>query len=234
VRELGLDARQAAAMTLPERLPDLPASLPADAAATDDDATRTALDNRLDIRLAQARLDALAREQGMAPVARIADGLDLGIARRDETGLANEHGVELRVPLPLFDPGDAARAGARATWQAELARSAALAANATSRLRMAQGDVRDSYAVAVDFRDRIVPLHAAIVDENLRRYNGMLASVFDLLADARDQARAVQQAIAAQRDFWLARVAWESAMLGIPTMNADLPAAGTDSRELGR
>ena len=45
----------------------------------------------------------------------------------------------------------------------------------------------------------------------------MLASPFELLADAREQARTVQQAIAAQRDFWLADAAWQSATLGIPS-----------------
>jgi hypothetical protein len=38
----------------------------------------------------------------------------------------------------------------------------------------------------------------------LLRYNGMLASVFELLADAREQITSVNAAIVAQRDFWIA------------------------------
>ena len=50
----------------------------------------------------------------------------------------------------------------------------------------------------------MVPLRARISEETLLRYNGMLMSVFDLLAESRQQVSAVINAIEAQRDFWLA------------------------------
>ena len=75
------------------------------------------------------------------------------------------------------------------------------------------------------FRSRLVPLQATIVGENLLRYNGMLASTFDLLADAREQAHVVQQAIAAQRDFWLADAAFQAATLGLSDTNIDITEA---------
>lgn len=220
VRALGLDADEAAALKLPDRLPDLPETLPADLAAR-----QSALDQRLDLRLARARLDELARAQGLARVTGTVDGLDIGAERRDQTTLPREHGLTLSVPLPVFDTGDAARAGASARYAAALARTAALAVDAASQLRAAAGDLRDSHALAMQFRDRLVPLQATIVGENLLRYNGMLASPFELLADAREQARTVQQAIAAQRDFWLADAAWQAATLGIPDALDDITEA---------
>ena len=214
VRALGLDATEAAALRLPERLPDLPATLPPSEAAR-----RSALDERLDLRLARARLDELARAQGLTRVTGTIDALDLGAERRDQTGLPREHGLTLSVPLPLFDAGDAARAGAQARYAAALARTGAIAVAADSQLRTADADRREAHALATQLRDRLVPLRATILGENLLRYNGMLASPFDLLADARDQALAVQQAIAAQRDFWLADAAWQSAAPGLPSNN---------------
>ena len=214
VRALGLDTSQAAALTLPEHLPDLPATLPPEAPSL-----QSALDARLDLRLARARLDELARAQGLTRVTGTVDGLELGVERRDQTGQPREHGLTLSVPLPLFDAGDAARAGAAARYDAALARTAAAAVGAASQLREADGNQRDSLALALQYRDRLVPLHATIVGQNLLRYNGMLASVFDLLADAREQALAVQQAIAAQRDFWLADAAFQAATLGSPTLD---------------
>jgi len=211
VRALGLDPAQAAALALPDRLPDLPATLPP-ASAT----LQSALDQRLDLRLARARLDELARALGLVRVTGTVNGLELGMERRDETGLPREHGPTLTVPLPLFDGGDAARAGANARYNAALARSAALAVAAASQLRVADGDLRDAQALALQFRDRLVPLQATIVGENLLRYNGMLASAFDLLADAREQARTVQRAIAAQREFWRADAALKAATWGVP------------------
>ena len=70
-----------------------------------------------------------------------------------------------------------------------------------------------------------MPLQASIVEQDLRRYNAMLASPFDLLADAREQARTVQRAIAAQREFWLADAAFQAAALGIPNSAMDFTEA---------
>ncbi len=226
VRALGLDASQAATLTLPERLPELPAP-PSPATA----ALQSALDQRLDLRLARARLAELARAQGLTRVTGTVDGLEVGAERRDQTGLPREHGLTLAVPLPVFDIGDAARAGAAARYDAALARTAALAVDAASQLRVAEADLQDSHALAMQFRDRLVPLRATIVGENLLRYNGMLASVFDLLADAREQARTVQLAIGAQRDFWLADAAMKAATLGIPGSANDAFALINDSTE---
>ena len=212
VRALGLDAIASATLTLPDRLPDLPTALPSPA-----DTQQAALDQRLDIRVTTARLDELAGTLGLARATGTVDALELGVERRDRTGQPREHGLTLSVPLPLFDAGDATRAAARARYDAALARAAAQAVAAASQLREADGDRRDAHALALAFRDRLVPLQASIVGENLLRYNGMLASPFDLLADAREQARTVQSAIAAQRDFWLADAAWQAATLGVPT-----------------
>ena len=213
-RALGLDARQAASLQLPDHLPELPATPPAQ-----DPSLQAALDSRLDLRLARARLDELARTQGLARVTGTVDGLALGVERRAQTGQPREHGLTLSVPLPVFDGGDAARAGANARYAAALARAGAVAVVAAAQLREADGNRRDSHALAQQYRDRLVPLQATIVGQNLLRYNGMLASAFDLLADAREQARTVQRAIAAQRDFWLADAAFQAAAIGLPTQD---------------
>jgi outer membrane protein TolC len=220
VRALGLDAAEAAALQLPERLPELPATLPPETSVQ-----QAALDARLDLRLARARLDELARAQGLARVTGTVDALDVGVGRRATSGQPREHGVTLSVPLPLLDTGDAARAGATARYDAALARVSALAVAAASQLREADAERRDAHALALRFRDQLVPLQSAIVGQNLLRYNAMLASPFDLLADAREQARTVQQAIAAQRDFWLADAAWQAASAGVPASSADLEEA---------
>lgn len=58
----------------------------------------------------------------------------------------------------------------------------------------------------------MVPLRKRISEENLLRYNGMLISVFELLADAREQVTGVSNAVAALRDFWVAQVNLEAAL----------------------
>ena len=62
--------------------------------------------------------------------------------------------------------------------------------------------------------DEIVPLRKKISDEIGLRYNGMLTGVFELLADAREQANSVNAAIEAQRDYWVADTELQFAING--------------------
>jgi outer membrane protein TolC len=212
VRALGLNDAQAASLTLPERLPDLPAQ-PQDGAQFN----QAALDQRLDVRLAKARLEVVAREQGLSRVTSVVNGLHLGIERNSETGLLPQKGYELELPLPIFDFGDARRAQAQATYMAALNRTAAVGVQAASQLREAHGAYRTAYDIARHYRDEIVPLRKSISEQNVLRYNGMLISVFELLADTREQVGSVIQAIDAQRDFWLADAGLQAAAIGKPT-----------------
>ena len=75
------------------------------------------------------------------------------------------------------------------------------------------------------------PATQRIGEENLLRYNGMLISVFELLADARDQISAVTAAIDAQQQFWLADAAIQASVIGRPTsttlsVTSSAPSAG--------
>jgi hypothetical protein len=59
-----------------------------------------------------------------------------------------------------------------------------------------------------------VPVRKTISDEMLLRYNGMLASVFELLADSRDQVAAVNGYIDALKDYWLAETDLQQSLGG--------------------
>jgi outer membrane protein TolC len=211
VRTLGLDADQAARLMLPARLPDLPAA-PQDEAAL----ARTALDQRIDVRMARADLDYLAEQQGLTRITSYVDGLHVAGVYNSETGLAPQKGYEIEMPLPIFDFGDARRAQAEATYMAALNRAALVGSHATSQLRETYGAYRTAYDLARHYRDEIVPLRRSIAEEMLLKYNGMLIGVFELLADSREQIGSVMQAIEAERDFWLADAALRSALVGRP------------------
>ncbi|MCA3832434.1 MAG: RND transporter, partial [Burkholderia sp.] len=78
-----------------------------------------------------------------------------------------------------------------------------------------------SYDVATHYRDEVVPLRKTISDELLLRYNGMLASVFELLTDAREQVGAVNGYIDALKDYWLAETDLQMAVGGrLPSSGA--------------
>jgi outer membrane protein TolC len=211
VRLLGLTPAQVARVRLPERLPELPAT------ARDETAVRSrSYESRLDVAFARHALAATARQQGLTRVTSWVDGVHLGVIRNSETGDPVQRGFELEFPLPLFDFGDARRAGARAAYLAALNRTAQVAIEARSEVAEAYHAYRTAHDIARHYRDEIVPLRQAIAEENLLRYNGMLIGVFELLADARAQIGAVIAAIDAARDFWLADGALEAALVGRP------------------
>ncbi|RTL45500.1 MAG: TolC family protein [Burkholderiales bacterium] len=221
IRALGLNEQQAEALKLPERLPDLPAQ-------AKDEATiaKAAMEQRLDVRMARANLDFVAREQGLTRVTSIVNGLEVGVTRKNETGLAPQRGYDLSVPLPIFDFGDANRARAEATYMAAFHRAAQTAVDASSQVRDHYGAYRTAYDLARHYRDEIVPLRKTIAEENILRYNGMLIGVFELLADSREQIGSVVQAIEAQRDFWLADAALQATLIGKPMAMDGGSAAG--------
>jgi outer membrane protein TolC len=229
IRLLGLDRTQAARLQLPQRLPDLPAEPQPESAVT-----QQALDDRLDLQLARASLEAAARAQGFTRTASWVDGLHLGLARNSETGAPPQRGFELDVPLPLADAGDARRAAANAAVLARLHRADQIAVDARSQVAEAYHAYRTAYDIARHYRDEIVPLRRTIADENLLRYNGMLIGVFELLADAREQIASVIAAIETQRDFWLADAALRAAQIGTPVAGVTMqPTASAGSAGAG-
>ncbi|MCB1916574.1 MAG: TolC family protein [Rhodocyclaceae bacterium] len=217
IRVLGLPAALADRLELPARLPDPPEDPPHDGVA----GLQRAMDERLDLRLARAELDRLAAAMGLTRVTSVVDGMHLSIQNNSETGEARQRGYEIELPLPLFDFGDATRAGARARYLAALNGVAEVGRRAGSELREARAAYRSAWALERHYREEVVPLRETISEEMLYQYNGMLTGIFELLADGRARVAAVISAIEARRDLWLADAALKTALLGSP---APLPA----------
>ena len=199
---------------LAERLPDLPKNVQQIA-----DVEARALRERLDVRSAMAEATYVAGQQGFNKVTGYLDGLTLSASRSsvlDNAAQTREsrRGVELELPLPIFDWGGARNARSQAMYMQSVARVQGVAVNARSEARQAYFGYRTAYDLARHYRDEMVPLRKFIGDEMLLRYNGMLASVWDLLADSRAQVLAVNSSIEVQRDFWLAETVLQTALTG--------------------
>lgn len=223
VRVLGLDEAQTQTLKLPERLPDLPrqALEPKAVAAM---ATR----GRLDIRLAQAGLEASAKAQGLTTATSFTD---IELTARRNTAFDNAagsrstaRGYEVGVRLPVFDWGGMQRDAWSARTLAAANQLEATVRAAGSNLRESYSAYRTAYDIARHQRDEVIPLRKVIADENQLRYNGMLIGVFELMADARDQVGTVMTAIDAEQQFWLADAALQASVIGRPT-NTSLSAA---------
>lgn len=199
----GLDFR------LPDRLPDLPATPQAPR-----DAVQQALDQRLDVALARQSAEVTARALGLSRATRVVNVLHTSYTNQSATGEPRSNGYEVELQLPLFDFGQARVAGAEARYRQAMDRVAQIGLQAQSEVREAHSAYRTAYELARHYRDEVVPLRKRISEENLLRYNGMFASVFELLADAREQILGVNLAIEAQRDFWLAENQLQLALTG--------------------
>ncbi len=194
---------------LPERLPELPAT-----PEQLEEIERIALRQRLDVQAARQDARATAAALGLTRTTRFINVLELGYQRKNETDSEPMRGYELSLELPLFDWGDARVARAEALYMQALSRVAQVATDARSEARESYIAYRANYDLARHYRDNVIPLRKKISDETLLRYNGMLASTFELLEDSREQAGAVNEYIAALKDFWLAHARLEAALGG--------------------
>ncbi len=194
---------------LPERLPDLPAK-----PLLVKDAEAYAINNRLDIQAARQQTASLASSLGLTRTTRFINVLDLGYLRNTDSGLPRATGYELSLEIPLFDWGNARVAKAEAIYMQSVNHLAETAVNARSEVRESYLGYRSAYDLARHYRDNIVPLRKQISDENMLRYNGMLISVFELLADAREQVLSVNGYINALKDYWVAQTDLTAALGG--------------------
>jgi outer membrane protein TolC len=222
VRLLGLPS---ASFTLPQRLPDLPA-----APRTVADAEAQAMANRIDILMAQKELAGLASSLNLTRTTRFINLLDLSYLHNTGESGERSTGYEVELQIPLFDWGSARVARAEAQYMQAVRRASASAIDARSQVRASYTAYHSAYGLARHYRDEVVPLKKRISDEQMLRYNGMLISVFELLADAREQVAAVNASIDAQRDYWIADSALQSALTG-GSAGATAPAASAAPAE---
>ncbi|MDR5794220.1 TolC family protein [Caballeronia sp. LZ008] len=209
---------------LPDRLPELPKDRP-----QLNELETFAMQNRLDIQARKLQVQGLATSLGLGKATRFVNALEVGYQNNFETDKGKERGYEISVEIPIFDWGSAKVARAEAIYMQSADRLAQTAIDARSEVRESYSAYVTSYDVAKHYRDEVVPVRKTISDEMLLRYNGMLASVFELLSDSRDQVSAVNGYIDALKDYWLAETDLQQSLGGRlpPTPNPAVRAPAT-------
>ena len=203
-RLLGLSGGDTA-YTLPDRLPPLP-----DAVPEIGDVQALALRDRLDVRSATAQNAAVAGSLGLTHATSVINAMELGVVRNTkfdngaDRSRSTKRGFELDLPIPVFDWGQARNGRAEALYLQSAARVRDVGVLAASEAREAWQGWNTAYAIARRYRDEVLPLRKQVNEEMVLRYNGMLASVWELLGETRASVLAVNAGMEAQRDFWLA------------------------------
>ena len=213
-RLLGLAARQPGerpAFKLAEHLPELPQSieiLP--------DVEAAILQNRIDLQLQRLKVDELRRSLKLTKATRFVNVFDLGPTRVQQGTRQQpyETGYALSLEVPIFGGGRVRVKRSEAIYAQSVDRFAQAAIDARSQIRQAYGAYRASFDLARQQRDEAVPLRKAVAEQNLLRYNAALISVFELLADAREQILGIDAYIHSVRDFWIAKSELDAALLG--------------------
>lgn len=223
VRSMGLWGNKLD-FTVPSSLPGLPAPMRME------DVEREALQRRVDLQVARLELEALARSLNLEDMTRFVDVLEVagvGMWETEEAEGETEEtdlgGLEIEFVVPIFDLGRTKIRRAEQQYLQAVNRLAALAVNVRSQAREAYQRYRGAYELARHYRTEILPLRQTITEESLLLYNSMNADVLDVLADTRAQVESNITAIAAQRDFWLARTDLQVAL------TSDSPSGGTDA-----
>ncbi|WP_281077543.1 TolC family protein [Variovorax paradoxus] len=200
-----------------------------------------ALRDRLDVRSAQAQNTAVADSLGLVHATRVINAMELGVVRNTtfendaDRSRATQRGFELDLPLPLFDWGQARTGRAEAQYLQSAARARDVGVLAASEAREAWRGWNTAYGLARRYRDEVLPLRRKVNEEMVLRYNGMLASVWELLAETRASMLAVNAGIEAQRDFWLADTDLQLVLTGSSPggMTALQTAAASDAPAAG-
>ncbi|WP_346361446.1 TolC family protein [Bosea sp. (in: a-proteobacteria)] len=185
-----------------------------------------ALRKRVDIQIARAELDTLAKSLGLANATRFVNDIDL-LGRRTydrgrsigadgdvEREVRRSRTLELEIDIPIYDFGQSKVALAEQTYMQAANKLAEKAVNARSEAREAYTTYRANYDITRQYQNNVLPLRKIIQDQSLLQYSGMLNDVTDLITDARNRILSNVAAINARRDFWIAHTDFKHALIG--------------------
>ena len=199
IKLLGLNNEQID-IKIPEILPNLPTNK-----MEYEKLLEYAIEQRLDIQIAKKEIDMFAKTLGITKTTRFINILNVGVeAEKGSTDNEVLTGPVLKLEVPLFDFGGARIARYQAQYEQSVNHLKETAINAQSQVRETYADYLSKYTDTKRYRDNIIPLRKKILDESILQYNGMLVSVFELLADAREQVNSLVEYIDTLKDFWIA------------------------------
>lgn len=171
-----------------------------------------ALSRRLDVAAARRTVAALEKSVSLSRW-QVVPEIRLGIERETEAD-ARRTGPELELQIPLFDRGQARRAGARARLRRARQELAMLEVRARKEVRAARVKTAAARKAAVVYRERLVPLRGKIVAQTQLHYNFMLLGVDHLLEAKREELRAQGARVEALKAYWTERARLELAAGG--------------------
>jgi cobalt-zinc-cadmium efflux system outer membrane protein len=208
--------------SVPQRLPELPRTLPALASVEE-----TAVSQRLDLEAARKEAEAAAQALHLTRQFRFLSSLGLGVAYKREPDGEKFFGPEIELGLPIFNQGQGRIARAQAESASAAAGVAAMAVEIRAQARTARAQVMAASDSVRHYERALLPLQQSIVEETLKFYNGMLVGPYDLLLAQQSQVQTAGRYIEAKKAFWHAWVDLERALGG----RVELPDSAHETSE---
>lgn len=187
-------------------------SEPAGAEPPSADLEALALSRRLDLASARRKVVALEKSVSLSRWQSVPQ-IRVGIERETEAD-ERRTGPELEMQIPLFDRGQARRAGAKAQLRQARQELAMLEVRARKEVRAARARAAAARRTTAIYRERLVPLRAKVVAQTQLHYNFMLLGVDHLLEVKREEIKARTMQVQALKEYWTERAKLELATGG--------------------
>ncbi|HEX5711238.1 MAG TPA: TolC family protein, partial [Sulfuricurvum sp.] len=146
---------------------------------------RYAIEHRLDMNAAIARVDYAAAQAGYAKNTRLLSEAEVSAQSEKSTDTNHFNTFGIKIPIPLFDFGQGRVSHSRALYNQSVHRLHEVAVNIRSQVREAYALSRYTYEGAREMDEVIVPVNGQILRETQLFYNGMLDGIYELLEDQR-------------------------------------------------
>ncbi|MGB7204421.1 MAG: TolC family protein [Anderseniella sp.] len=211
IRKMGVWGKETE-FSVPNKLPPLPSEV-----TRKKSIAAEALRNRIDLMIAKADLDIVARSYGLTQATRYVSDLDFtgGVEIEREDGKDVVSGrIDFDLVIPIFDSGQARLRKAEMAYMRSANLLAQRAAEIRSEAHSAYEAYRGRHEIALHHYQAVAPLRKVLEQQALLNNNGMISSTFELLQDVRAKVNSDLQADMAKRDFWLAEANLRTVIYG--------------------
>ena len=231
-RVLGLHGEDAG-WTASEAVPGLPEAVAPEAAGTSEDVEREVIRTSFALGEARSRLEALARETGIARTEGWLPEITVD-AHTERDGARWEIGGGAHISVPIFDQRQGTRAALESEFDAQLERYLGLAVDLRSEARELTGRLRSTEARARQMGEVVLPARQRVFEQTLLQYNAMQLGTFQLLEAQRAVLDAELRRLEVLRELWTTRAALDALVAGhrvgrMPTTGATAFGAASDS-----
>lgn len=168
---------------------------PIEPAVSESGLEKRAITDRLDMRSAMKSVDYAAKQAGYSENTRLLDEVELSLESEKTTGEKRFNTFGIKLPVPIFDFGQARVSKSQAIYNQSVHRLYESAVNIRSEVREGYAHLRYTYDIARSYDEVIVKTNQQILEETQLFYNGMLDGIYELLEDQRRAGEAKMEAL---------------------------------------